>query len=671
MNVARTAVVVVSYGSSDLLAKNLVASTGPGDLVVVVDNWTDAEERRAVAALAQSHGWLLETPLGNTGFGGGMNLGVARAVAEGASSLLLLNPDARLSPDVRQVLVEQVEADPALLLAPRIVTSDGTPWMSGLMDLRLEDGTMRSSRHRRSGERVMEWVSGAVMVMNVRLWQRIGGFDDEYFLYWEDVDLCRRVHEVGGSVRVDPTVTAVHDEGGTHHDGGGRAKSETFYFHNIRNRALFAAKWLPPRERVSWAVRTPSAAWATMLTGGRRQFLQSVRPGRALVRGLLASARISLRPRTLSRPSEDAAPIAAGAGSSVPGVPGVVRVLESFAAPSSMTNPYITQLRDALVATPGVVVHCWDWKRALVGRYDVFHAHWPEALIETRDRLNTMARRVLYAAFLLRLWLTRTPVVRTVHNLQLPSGLSPVETWLLKATDRLTRERIVLNELTPLGTSVSSTLVEHGHYRDWFARYREPDQVRGRIAFIGKVRRYKNVEGLVEAFRQLPVRDDEPYTLRIAGKPSSPELAQALEAAAAADARISLDLSFVDDASLVQVVGEAELVVLPYHEMHNSGSVLAVLSLDRPVLVPDGEFNRRLADEVGPGWVITFEDDLRADDIVRALEQVRGASSGTGPDLTAREWSDAGARHLLAFRRALARSSTRGRRGSQDEGGAA
>jgi GT2 family glycosyltransferase len=630
VSVSRTAVVVVSYGSSQLLAQNLVASTSPGDLVVVVDNWTDADERRAVTALARSHGWLLETPLGNTGFGGGMNLGVARAIAAGASSLLLLNPDARLLPSDRQVLVEQVEADPSLLLAPRIVTSDGTPWMSGLMDLRLEDGTVRSSRHRRGGESVMEWVSGAVMVLDVRLWQQIGGFDDDYFLYWEDVDLCRRVHEVGGAVRVDQAVTAIHD-------GGGRAKSEAFYFHNIRNRALFAAKWLSPRERRRWAVRTPSAAWATMLTGGRRQFVETVRPWRALVRGLLASARISLR--------------AAPPGSSAHNA-GVVRVLESFATPSSLTNPYITQLRDALAATPGVEVHCWEWRKALVGGYDVFHAHWPEALIERRDRLTTIARRVFYAVFLLRLLVTRTPVVRTVHNVQLPSGLSPVETRLLEGTDRLTRERVVLNEFTPLPAGASSTLVEHGHYRDWFARYDQPEQVRGRVAFIGKVRRYKNVEGLVAAFRELP-RDGEPYSLHIAGKPSSGELAQSLQASAAADPRISLDLSFIDDATLVSVVGEAELVVLPYLEMHNSGSVLAVLSLDRPVLVPAGGFNQRLAEEVGPGWVTTFEGDLTADDIVRALEQVRQGASSARPDLSAREWSDAGSRHLRAFRRAL------------------
>ena len=90
-----------------------------------------------------------------------------------------------------------------------------------------------------------------------------------------------------------------------------------------------------------------------------------------------------------------------------------VRVLESFSTPSAQTNPYIIQLRDSLAATPGVEVVCWTWKDALLGRYDVFHTHWTEALIERRGRRSTVLRRILFALFLVRLRVTSTPVVRT------------------------------------------------------------------------------------------------------------------------------------------------------------------------------------------------------------------------------------------------------------------
>lgn len=289
----RAAVLVVNYGSSELLATNLAASA-PDDLVVVTDNWTTARERENVLDLARTHGWLVVTPAANLGFGTGMNIAAARALREGATSLVLLNPDAHIMPADLRRLVEQVEEDKSLLLAPRIVTSDGSAWMSGTMDLRLADGTTRSSRHRLPGTAVMEWVSGAVMALSSDLWHRIDGFDDDYFLYWEDVDLCRRAHQVGARIGVDQSIIAVHDEGGTHRDGGGRAKSETFYYFVIRNRAVYAYKWLTPAERRRWMRQTPRTALDTLLTGGRRQFLQSARPWRAYARGVAAAYGVSV-----------------------------------------------------------------------------------------------------------------------------------------------------------------------------------------------------------------------------------------------------------------------------------------------------------------------------------------------------------------------------------------
>lgn len=637
---SRPALVVVNYGSSALLSRNLPRSASGIPIVVVVDSWSGATERETIRRLAQEHGWLLEEPDRNTGFGTGCNLGAARALHEGATTIVLLNPDAWIDSAGLATLVEQVEDDRALLLAPRIVNGRGAPWMSGTMDLRLADGTVRSSRHRPPGAEVMEWVSGAVMVMSAVLWSASRGFDDDYFLYWEDIDLCRRVQATGGSVRVDSSVTAVHDEGGTQSSTSRRAKSGAYYRFNIRNRALYASKWLDPVDRRRWARQIPRTAWGTLLTGGRRQFLQGAAPWAAYVRGVLAAYRVVLTRRADRaggpRPAEDVAHI---------------RVLESFAEPSAATNPYLTQLRDALAATPGVEVQCWTWRTALTGQFDVFHTHWTEALIERRGPVSTVSRRALFAAFVLRLWLTGRPVVRTAHNLELPEGLSRTELYLLRCVEGLTTVRVVLNGVTPVAGG-RTVLVEHGHYRDWFAAHRVPPAVPGRLAFVGKVRRYKNVEGLLRAFRALPAEGG--YSLHVSGRPSTARLAEALGQAAAADTRIELALAFVDDADFVREVGEAELVVLPYHEMHNSGSVLAALSLDRPVLVPDNDSNRALADEVGEGWVIRFLGDLDAAGIQDALHRSRTTTRAPRPDLTARDWSSAGLAHRAAFRTAVA-----------------
>ncbi len=325
-----------------------------------------------------------------------------------------------------------------------------------------------------------------------------------------------------------------------------------------------------------------------------------------------------------------------------------VRVLQSYAAPSAQTNPYIVQLHESLAAAPGVEITPFSWRTALLGRYDVFHAHWPEALIERRGAVSTVGRRTLFSLFLARMALSRVPVVRTMHNIELPQGISRLETELLMFTDRLTKMRILLNEFTPVPVGAKTTLIEHGHYRDWFAKYPSFDPVGGRVLFFGKVRRYKNAEGLIRAFRGL---DSDELSLHVVGSASSDELAHSLRSAAGKDPRITLDLRFIEDPHLVAEIGEASLIVLPYPEMHNSGSVLAALSLERPVLVPNNDFNRALAEEVGSDWVIRFDGDLKPSDIELALSQAE-AQRGR-PDLSRRGWSEAGRRYLDAYRRAI------------------
>ncbi|MFI7484303.1 glycosyltransferase [Kocuria sp. M1R5S2] len=332
----------------------------------------------------------------------------------------------------------------------------------------------------------------------------------------------------------------------------------------------------------------------------------------------------------------------------------MIAVLSSFPDPRPTTNPYIVQLAEALDRTEGIGFATFSWTTALTGQVDVFHAHWPEILVGGRPGPKKLVRQVLFALMVLRFRARGTAIVRTVHNLHLPEGLSRVERALLLWFDRSTAHRVVLNDSTRLPEDQPHTLVRHGHYRDWFDGLPRQRTVPGRLAFVGQIRRYKGTETLLEAFRAVP---GPGLSLSVSGRPTSPELAAELRALAADDRRVHLRLAFVDDAELVAAVTESELVVLPYRHMHNSGGVLTALSLDRPVLVPDNEVNRRLAGEVGPGWVHLFPGELDGTGLTRALQDVRAtapARRGTRPDLSRRAWSHAGPAHAGAYRRALA-----------------
>ncbi len=296
MRVRDLALVVVNYGSSALLRENLRSSvqTCQPAVVVVVDNPTTEEERLAVRALASEHGWEVVEPSENLGFGGGVNVGVARAIAAGAEDLVVLNPDAVLEAGCVDALRR---ADPHhdTVCAPRIVTSSGATWFDGA-DVYLSDGRTRgrAKRDQFPDAPRWEWLTGACLWIPREVWDRVGGFDEDYFLYWEDVDFSRRVVRVGARLAVVPSARAVHDEGGTQGSAAGsRAKSEAYYYFNIRNRMLFARKQLAPADARKWAASIVPSAREVLLRGGKKQFAVSLAPWRAGWRGVRAARRLA------------------------------------------------------------------------------------------------------------------------------------------------------------------------------------------------------------------------------------------------------------------------------------------------------------------------------------------------------------------------------------------
>lgn len=298
----RLAVVVVNYASARLLERNLVAverearALDEDARIIVVDNWAGPAEREAATAVARAHGWTLVASETNSGFGGGVNLGVTRALADGATDVLVINPDAHIDRASLTRLAAVTAASRATLAAPVITDSDGRTWFAGI-DLLLDDGTMRARRKRRAEDtRPYEpWLSGACLWITAELWALSGGFDEEYFLYWEDVDFSRRVVSAGGTLALVEDATAVHDEGGTQRaePGLSRAKSEGYYFYNIRNRMLFAARHLDDETVRRWRRSIPRTAREVILRGGRRQLLHSAAPLRAYVRGVREARRIA------------------------------------------------------------------------------------------------------------------------------------------------------------------------------------------------------------------------------------------------------------------------------------------------------------------------------------------------------------------------------------------
>ncbi|HEY0335295.1 MAG TPA: GDP-mannose--glycolipid 4-beta-D-mannosyltransferase [Stenotrophomonas sp.] len=326
-----------------------------------------------------------------------------------------------------------------------------------------------------------------------------------------------------------------------------------------------------------------------------------------------------------------------------------ITVLFSTEQPDEKTNPYLTQLYAALPAS--VEVHYFSMKAALLSRYDVLHLHWPEYLLRHPSKMGTWAKRLCVLALVMRLRLAGVPVVRTLHNLQPHEDRGVSERWLLAQMDALTRRWIRINEATPVRPPFTDTIL-HGHYRDWFANAEQPPSVPGRLLHFGLLRAYKGVETLLAA---LEAQADPGLTLRLCGNPVDSQMRQTVEEACRRDPRISAQLAYVDDPTLAREVGLAELVVLPYRQMHNSGTLLLALSLGRPVLAPWSESNAAVAAEVGPGWVFLYEGELDADLLQTQIQRVRASPRKALPDLTRRDWPAIGRQHYRTYLEALGR----------------
>jgi N-acetylglucosaminyl-diphospho-decaprenol L-rhamnosyltransferase len=223
---AGLAVVVVNHDAGDCLAGFLatVRSEGVTD-VVVVDNASSDGSSDGV----DDDGAVRVVRTGaNLGYGSGANRGVAVTDAE---FVVVANPDVVVHPGALGTLAAAFAADPTLAIAgPRIMGSDGVRYPSArrfpsaatavghaLLGI-VAPGNRFSRRYRMddldpTAPSAVDWVSGAFFMARRRAFAELGGFDESYFMYLEDLDLCWRAHRAGWTVAYVPGAVITHEQG--------------------------------------------------------------------------------------------------------------------------------------------------------------------------------------------------------------------------------------------------------------------------------------------------------------------------------------------------------------------------------------------------------------------------------------------------------------------------
>lgn len=293
----------------------------------------------------------------------------------------------------------------------------------------------------------------------------------------------------------------------------------------------------------------------------------------------------------------------------------------------------------------GATVDEFSAWRVLSGKYDIVHLHWPEYCVNGRGTFAAWFWCCALFAAMCWVRLRGAKVVWTVHNLQSHLQQHPITeryfwrmlTGLLTAYIGLTEsggERA--RDKYPWLRGKPGFVIPHGNIRDAYSGVEiSREQARSRlgiaqsakvVGFFGSVERYKGITELVETFLALK---DSSAVLWIAGKSYlSPRERQRIDHIAAHDRRILLEFRHIPDAEIASYIRAADLVVLPFRAILNSGSAVLALSLDRPVLVPAKGSMSELQQFAGAEWVRLYAGELMTETLQQHLEAaIEGAAT--------------------------------------------
>jgi GT2 family glycosyltransferase len=238
--VAEVTVVVVTYNSArhlEALARALASGHPPPRRMLAVDNASTDD----TVVRAKSAGFdVLETG-SNDGFGAACNIGLRAASTE---FVLFCNPDARPSPDALGRLVAALTDSPTAAiagvafdeqyLARRFSRLTGGIWIFLPTWLKhpLRRFGIEVPIDPTSEQVVVDYVVGAFMLCRVTALRLVDGFDERFFLYCEEEDLCRRLGDIGWQTLLVPTARATHEKSTSSEGTDGKAMAP-FLLHSL------------------------------------------------------------------------------------------------------------------------------------------------------------------------------------------------------------------------------------------------------------------------------------------------------------------------------------------------------------------------------------------------------------------------------------------------------
>lgn len=220
----------------------------------------------------------------NLGFAQGNNVGIKYALENGADYVMLLNNDTLVDKNLVSELVKVMEKDKTIgMVGPKIYFASGFEfhkerysrqdlgkviwYAGGVIDWQnvyaSHRGVDEVDRRQYDGVAETDFTSGCAMMIRKEVFQKIGLFDPQYFLYWEDTDLCQRAREAGFKIFYVPQAFLWHKNAASSEKPG----SELHQYYQTRNRLLFGMEY--GNLRAKFALFRESMKF--LMAGGIRQ----------------------------------------------------------------------------------------------------------------------------------------------------------------------------------------------------------------------------------------------------------------------------------------------------------------------------------------------------------------------------------------------------------------
>jgi len=269
--------VIVSYNVRDLLVQCIASLRADGiEHIVVVDN-ASSDGSAAAARASDVDVVALDT---NIGFGSGANRGVVRT---STPYVVVCNPDLEVEPGANKALADVLDRAPDVgIVAPRIETPDGRLYPSARTFPNLADAAghaflhfvWRSNPYSRRYKMLdwdhaspsdVDWAAGTYLMVRRTAWDVVDGFDEGFFMYLEDVDLCWRLKQAGWRTRYEPEARVVH--------AIGRSTDQTPYrmiAEHHRSLLRYASKTTKGPKRVVLPIVAAALAVRTVLAWAQR-----------------------------------------------------------------------------------------------------------------------------------------------------------------------------------------------------------------------------------------------------------------------------------------------------------------------------------------------------------------------------------------------------------------